>query len=355
MLKINIIPYHFILYREHLKITTKNNQPQNGCLIISPSSKLTVSIHTLVPFSSYSCTPPQPQQSSNPETQAPGHRIAPISRILSFVLLTNEHKIYIIQKQMNTNNWEYRRSVIISAVEVQGTVSVAELAERLGVTETTIRRDLTELEHEGVVKRVHGGVVSARGRSYEPTLMLRTSIHVDEKKRIGQRAASLVMDGDCIALDVGSTTREVAQNLVRRRNLTVITPSLLIATTLVNQPDLRLVVPGGIVRPGETSMVGELAQRAFEIFHVDRLFLGVGGIDASAGLTEYNWDDTLVKQAMLKTAKEVVVVADSSKFDRIATVNIAPLDVVDKLITDLPPSPQLAQALKDAGVTVIVA
>lgn len=106
-------------------------------------------------------TPPQPQQSSNPETQAPGHRIAPTSRILSFVLLTNEHEIYIIQKQMNTNNWEYRRSVIISAVEVQGTVSVAELAERLGVTETTIRRDLTELEHEGVVKRVHGGVVSA--------------------------------------------------------------------------------------------------------------------------------------------------------------------------------------------------
>lgn len=254
---------------------------------------------------------------------------------------------------MNTN-WSFRRSTIISAVEVQGTVSVAELAKQLKVTEVTIRRDLMKLESEGVVKRVHGGVVSARGRSYEPTLMLRTTVHEAEKKRIGQYAANLILGGDCIALDVGSTTLEIAHNLVGRRNLTVITPSLLIATTLVNQPDLRLVIPGGIVRPGETSMIGELSIRAFDIFHVDRLFMGVGGIDASAGLTEYNWDDTLVKQAMLKTAKEVIVVADSSKFDRVATVNIAVLDVIDILITDSPPSPRMAHALDDAGVKVVV-
>lgn len=252
------------------------------------------------------------------------------------------------------NNWFIRRNVIISAIEVQGTLSVAELAEQLGVTEATIRRDLTELEHEGVVRRVHGGVTSARGRSYEPTLMLRSTTHLEEKKRIAEFATSLILDGDFIALDVGSTTLEIARNLRGRRNLTVITPSLLIATVLVNQPDLRLVLPGGIVRPGETSMIGELSVRAFDIFHVDRLFLGVGGIDAGAGLTEYNWDDTLIKQAMLKTAKEVIVVADHSKFDRIATVKIAPLDVINILITDFALSPLIAQVLNDKDVKVVV-
>jgi len=250
---------------------------------------------------------------------------------------------------------ETRRKTILDTVELQGTVKVAELAKELGVTEMTIRRDFTDLEHEGLVKRVHGGVISARGRSYEPTLMLRSTINTESKQRIGKAAAELIADGDCVALDVGSTTYEVARNLIGRRNITVITPSLLIGTLLVNQPDLRLVLPGGIVRPGETSMIGELSHRAFEIFHVDRLFLGVGGIDAKAGLTEYNWDDTLVKQAMLKNAKEVILVADSNKFSRIATVKIAPLNIAKMLVTDQSPPPPLVEALKSAGVRILVA
>jgi len=250
---------------------------------------------------------------------------------------------------------ETRRKTILDTVELQGTVKVAELAKELGVTEMTIRRDFTDLEHEGLVKRVHGGVISARGRSYEPTLMLRSTINTESKQRIGKAAAELIADGDCVALDVGSTTYEVARNLIGRRNITVITPSLLIGTLLVNQPDLRLVLPGGIVRPGETSMIGELSHRAFEIFHVDRLFLGVGGIDAKAGLTEYNWDDTLVKQAMLKNAKEVILVADSNKFSRIATVKIAPLNIANILVTDQLPPPPLDEAHKSAGVRTIVA
>jgi DeoR/GlpR family transcriptional regulator of sugar metabolism len=256
---------------------------------------------------------------------------------------------------MNIMDWGSRRRAIISAVETQGTVRVSELARQFGVTEMTIRRDLTELEHEGMVKRVHGGGISVRGRSYEPTLMLRNTVHVTEKKRIAKAAVSLVAEGDFIALDVGTTTLEVARSLVGRRNLTIITPSLWIATVLVNQPDIRLIVPGGIVRPGETSMIGELSHRAFEIFHVDHLFMGVGGIDAAAGLTEYNWDDTLVKQAMLKTAKQVIVVADASKFERIATVKIAALETMNILVTEHCPPPRLAEALVNANVKIVVA
>jgi DeoR/GlpR family transcriptional regulator of sugar metabolism len=137
--------------------------------------------------------------------------------------------------------------------------------------------------------------------------------------------------------------------------LTVITPSLYIAALFANLPDIRLILPGGIVRPGETSMIGELSIRAFEIFHVDRLFLGVGGIEANAGLTEYNWDDTQVKQAMLKNAKQTIAVADARKFDHIATVKIAPLDVLDILVTDQAPPASIGEALERAHVRVIVA
>lgn len=234
-----------------------------------------------------------------------------------------------------------------------GTVKVADLAKELDVTEMTIRRDLSQLEREGLVKRVHGGGISTRGRSYEPTLAFRNTVHIEQKKQIARLASEWVVEGDFIALDVGSTTYEIARCLVGRRNITIITPSLYIANLFVNHPEIRLILPGGIVRPGETSMIGELSHRAFDMLHVDRLFMGVGGIDARAGLTEYNWDDTLVKQAMLRTAKQIIVAADSSKFDRIATVKIASLEIMDLMVTDQPPAPPLSDALLRANVKVI--
>lgn len=248
-----------------------------------------------------------------------------------------------------------RRRKILSTVETQGTVRVSELARQFDVTEMTIRRDLSELECDGLVKRVHGGGVSARGRNYEPTLMLRRTQQIEEKKRIGNFAAGMVEAGDFIALDVGTTTFEVARSLVGRRNLTVITPSLLIANVLINQPDIRLIIAGGVVRAGETSLIGELCHSTFEKFHVDRLFLCAGGIDAEAGLTEYNWDDAMVKQAMIKAAKEVILVADSTKFDRIASVNIAPLHTIQAMITDQTPKPPLLNKLEEAGVKIFIA
>ncbi len=248
-----------------------------------------------------------------------------------------------------------RQRAILSAVEAQGTVRVSELARQFGVTEMTIRRDLDELERKELVKRIHGGGVSARGRFYEPTLTLRKTVHIEEKQRIARAAAELVQKGDMVALDVGSTTYEVGRCLIGRHNLTIITPSLLIATLFVNQPDIRLILPGGIVRPGETAMIGELSHRAFEIFNVDTLFLGVGGIDAQAGLTEYYWDDAQVKQAMLRSAKQTVVVADASKFNHIATVKVTQFESVQRLVTDQAPPALIAEALEHAHVGVIVA
>lgn len=247
-----------------------------------------------------------------------------------------------------------RRSQILQDLEDVGSVTVAHLAERFEVSPMTIRRDLLELERASLARRVHGGAVTGRGRSYEPPYLRRTMERTDVKERIGALAAGLIAEGDSVALDAGSTCLAVAQALQGRRNLTVITPGLRIADALIDEPEIRLVLAGGIVRPGEASLTGELARHAFSQLSVDRLILGVGGLDASFGISEYNWDDVLVKQAMMRSAKEVLVVADSRKFGQIAFARIAGLEAITTLVTDREPEGELLAALVAADVNIAV-
>jgi DeoR family transcriptional regulator, fructose operon transcriptional repressor len=248
-----------------------------------------------------------------------------------------------------------RRSQILQDLAEVGSVTVVDLAERFVVSPMTIRRDLLELERLGLARRVYGGAVTGRGGSNEPPYMVRMTERTDTKRRIGALAASLIAEGDSVALDTGSTCIEVARNLQRRRNLTVITPGLRIAELLLDEPDIRLIVAGGVARPGEASLIGELARHAFSELSVDRLILAVGGIDAAFGLSEYNWDDVLVKQAMIRSAKEVILVADSGKFDQIAFARIAGLEAVATPVTDTEPPGPLQAALRSAGVKVVIA
>lgn len=249
---------------------------------------------------------------------------------------------------------EHRRNIIITTVEDRGSVSVQDLAERLDVSMMTIRRDLAELEREGAVRRVHGGAVSARGRSYEPLFHLRSGVMLEAKERIGRMAAELVGEGDSIALDSGTTTLEVARALVGRRNLTIVTCSLHIAILFMNQPDVRLIVTGGITRPVEGSLVGDLTAHAFEQLHVDRLFLGVACVDATFGLSEFSWEDAIVKKQMIPSAKEVIVVADSAKFGKVAFAHIANFEQVHKLVTDQMPTGKMLEGLQEARVQVVL-
>jgi DeoR/GlpR family transcriptional regulator of sugar metabolism len=248
-----------------------------------------------------------------------------------------------------------RRSQILQELSENGSVSVIDLADRFDVSTMTIRRDLRELKRVGLARRVHGGAVVGRARSYEPPYLTRATENTDTKKRIGARAATLIAEGDSVALDTGSTCLEVARHLRDRRNLTVITPSLRAVDLLLDEPDIRLIVCGGIARPGEASLIGELARHAFAELSVDRLILAVGGIDAGFGLSEYNWDDVLVKHAMIRSAKEVILVADSSKFNQIAFARVAGLETVATLVTDQEPTGPLRAALATAGVKVVVA
>lgn len=250
---------------------------------------------------------------------------------------------------------ESRRAQLLERLSEQGAVTVAELVDHFAVSEVTVRRDLGLLEQQGLCRRVRGGATQPHGRSYEPPFPLRRTFQQAEKSDIAATALSFVADGDSIAVDIGSTTVALAGCLSARHNLTVITPSLAVAGALVDHRSARVIVTGGVLRPSESSLVGHLAERAFADFHVDRLFLGVGGLHPDHGLTDYNVEDTLVKRAMLQTAKEIIVLADSTKLDRIVFASVAPVTDVHRVVTDAGADPRKVARLEDKGVDVVVA
>ena len=250
---------------------------------------------------------------------------------------------------------EKRRQLILEIIAREGSVSVVDLCKRFNVSEMTVRRDLRLLGDRGLLLRVHGGAVSGRGRSFEPPFMLRATKRKAEKERIGKRAAALIKDGDSIALDVGTTTLEIARHLRDKTDLTVITSSLPIVNLLASQPRIRVIITGGILRHGEQSLVGEMAIRTVKDFYVDKAFIGISGITAKEGLTEYNLEDAQVKKALIHFAKERIVVVDASKFGQVAFAAVAPLNEIDGIVTDESPNVRLSAVLREMDIEVIIA
>jgi DeoR/GlpR family transcriptional regulator of sugar metabolism len=249
-----------------------------------------------------------------------------------------------------------RRQHVLEQLDARGEVNVAKLSRVTGVSEMTIRRDLEALERDGLCRRVHGGAISTVSRGYEPPFALRAGRESTVKARIGRLAATLVSDGETAIVDVGTTTLELARALAGdSSNMTILTPSLHVARELAGKSDLRLIVTGGIVRSGELSLVGDLAERAFAELHCDTAFLGAGGVDASAGVTEFNLDDTRVKRAALESSRRCVVLADASKLGMVALASVCPLERVDVLVTDSGASDEALAPIRDTGVEVLVA
>ena len=248
-----------------------------------------------------------------------------------------------------------RRKMIVEIIEKQNSVSVGDLCARFDVSDMTIRRDLRMLHNEGLVERVHGGAVARRGRSYEPPFRIREETNPEAKKAIAREAYLLIQEGDSLALDVGTTTLILAEELVGMPNLTVITSSLYIANVLADAPNMRLILSGGILREGENSMVGFIAERIFSDFHVDKALIGIAGINPDNGLTEYNMEDALVKKAMIQNSDQIIILADSTKFGRTVFKQVAPLSEVDVIITDSDAPKSIIAELRKEGIKVIVA
>jgi DeoR/GlpR family transcriptional regulator of sugar metabolism len=246
-----------------------------------------------------------------------------------------------------------RRDAIAMSVAQSGQVSVAELTETLGVSAMTVRRDLELLEEQGLIRRVRGGALARISNAYEPPYVGRAAQHSEAKQRIAKAAVDLVIDGDTIVLDTGTTSLEVAYALRGRKVITVVTAALRVAMELANEPDIRVVVAGGFIRPGELSLVGTLAENVFNEFNCDTAFIGVGGVHPTKGITDYNPDDARIKRLAVAAAARKVVLADASKLGRAAFVNVATADEIDVLITDASGDNPTLRALSDVGVSVI--
>ncbi|MCR1842805.1 DeoR/GlpR family DNA-binding transcription regulator [Murimonas intestini] len=229
---------------------------------------------------------------------------------------------------------EERRKEILELLERQNKVLVPELCELFNVSPATIRTDLRILDSEGVLKRTHGGAVNLSKAAYEPTSDLKLSQKSEEKKRIAEYAIQLIENSDTIALDTGTTTLELAKLLPSKHGLTVITNDITIAIYLEQNSDANVIVLGGPLRRGFNCTAGSLAVKMMEPFNVDKAFLASNAFSFEAGFSTPSIEQAEVKQAMIRSASEVNMLIDSSKFDCIAFYRFASLDDIHQLVTD---------------------
>lgn len=245
-----------------------------------------------------------------------------------------------------------RLGVILEELAAGGSVDVADLCATLGVSAATVRRDLDMLEEQRLLTRTHGGAV-AQMVSYELPLRYKSARRQEQKRRIGQEAATRVLDGAVIGLTGGTTTTEVARALVDRP-LTVVTNALNIASELAVRPNIKLVVTGGIVRSESYELVGPLADRTLEDLHLDLAFMGTDGVTVADGFTTHHEIEARTDRALIDRARHVVIVADGSKLGRVAFVRIGPIAAAHELVTDAEADVVELAALREAGLKVTV-
>mgnify|MGYP003466086239 FL=1 len=264
---------------------------------------------------------------------------------------------------------EERQQLIVGLITASGRASVTDLAERFSITTETVRRDLAALEAAGSVRRVHGGAVSPdRFSTNEESILVRTDQRQPEKTRIAEAALALIPQDrtGSILIDAGSTTESLAELLAARTaataaisgpaaELVVITHSLPIAARLSGEPGIALHLLGGKVRGLTQAAVGQSTVEAARRIRPDIAFIGTNGIHAAFGLSTPDPEEAAVKAAFVQSARRIVVLADASKLDAETLVQFASLKDLDTLITDTKPSQDLADALADAGVEVVVA
>jgi DeoR/GlpR family transcriptional regulator of sugar metabolism len=250
---------------------------------------------------------------------------------------------------------EPRRRRILEWIQEEGAARVRDLSAAFHVSEATIRQDLERLEAEGQITREHGGAYLNPVATAAGTMLLHHQDNMDKKARIGALAASLVSDGETLILDAGTTTTEVASRLVNRKNLTVITNALNIAIILGAVPGFAVHMPGGQFRAPTLSLSGDKSVEYFRNIFAGKLFLATAGVSLDTGLTYPSFADLQLKEAMIKAASHVYLVADSTKINKSAFTRLGSLEVVHTFITDDGISDADARALEARGITLLIA
>lgn len=247
-----------------------------------------------------------------------------------------------------------RMIAILDLLAERESVVLAEISEALAVSPATIRRDLADLQEQGLLHRTHGGATVREARTELP-VALRDTQSQDAKRAIARKAVSLIHpERHAIALSGGSTTTHVARALSNHRALTIVTNSLTIASLVTSHPQMNVIMTGGSLRPQSLELVGVLAENTFKAINVDTAILGTDGITAEGGVSTHDETEARTNRAMVEHAQRTVVVADGSKIGRLALARVATIDQVHTLITDDTADPVPLAAIRAAGVQVIV-
>lgn len=231
-------------------------------------------------------------------------------------------------------------------------VRVTELAQRLVVSEETIRRDLKYLEERGVLRRVHGGAILPVASEEQP-LQIRSRIKPRAKVRIGQLASEMVEEGMALFLDTGTTTLALAHQLTRFARLKVVTNSLDIASLLTQQSDNAVTLTPGCVRRNDNALIGPHTLAFAQQFHYDICFMGIGAVDLQNGFMDYEEPEALLRRELSRHCRQSVILADEGKFGLRTFVNTLPFSAVDTLVTSLPPPVRFIASLEKAHVNIL--
>ena len=247
-----------------------------------------------------------------------------------------------------------RQNTILAMLNDKRTVQVSELTSRFGASVATIRRDLEALENQGLARRVYGGAVSDTPARIQPLFRERKDTNAAVKQAIGRAAADLIRENETIFLDIGTTTFEVARQLKRYRNLTVLTNSLPILNELVDT-DLAVFSLGGKMRGAELCFSGDIAMSNLQSFYVDKAIVGTGGITLEQGISDFNHGNAQLRRMIMERSRETIVVTDSSKFGVNAFAIVGDIAKINTIVTDTRIPADYADNLRGLQVKVVVA
>jgi DeoR family transcriptional regulator of aga operon len=227
-----------------------------------------------------------------------------------------------------------RRTSILESLNKEGKLSVSELSLLHNVSDVSIRNDLTHLEKKGLLIRTRGGAIKNQPINIDPNLNQRLKSNLKEKKKIGERAAKFVKEGDTIVMDSGSTTIEIAKHLTKLKNLKVVTNSLPIADILAENKNIKVILPGGVLRGEMKSLTGSLTEKIIQTFNCDIAFIGADSIISEKGIYTPSISEAALSNYMIQISNQTIVVADSSKLSRKSFVKITDFKDIHVLVTD---------------------
>lgn len=244
-----------------------------------------------------------------------------------------------------------RRQRIIGLLRDQGSVQVAELSEMFDVSSQTVRKDLDFLCNRGLAERSYGGAISSEiiSAASEPAVDAKRVINVEEKQRIGRRAAEMVQPGDSIVLDSGTTAMAIATHLPDIEDITVVSNDFGVLSILARKANIQVVMLGGLLRRRNMALYGGQTIDALSDLHVDKLFLGVDGFDLERGITTHYEPEAILNRKMVSVAKSVIAVTDSSKFGRTCLHRIIGVGEISALVTDVDAPSYIEEAARQIG------